>query len=704
MSTSNYQSLSFSLDLGSDTITKLRFTYPQSGYDTHDSVSLQSITLSNSTQNESSFLYFDRVNGKDQNNKTSTAASDYGLYLNSGVTGANPGNNAGFGYDLDIDSLSIDGAELSKYSDNISINLELHELNKFDGSVLINFQAWFEELGDWKDIGTISTTDKKEANADWQQITNLPNPQPPIIGYDEDLPIPTPPLNDENILEIKQPENKKNVGDFIANENVSWALDGVDSGLFEINPDGDLEFKTAPDFENPTDSGKDNNYDLSVIATDSDSEVTTQQVTIQVEDEDESPIIGYDGELPIPTPPLNDEKVLEIKQPENKKNVGDFIANENVGWTLDGVDSGLFEITPDGDLKFKTAPDYENPTDNGKDNNYDLNVIATDANFESTTQPVAIEVTDESECEIVIEGEGTNNETLKFSSDASCLDESIWLSISLTDSLAGKLTNNDWVGVNILNDEGTVIKLNGLGHEYTDNNQEVLSNKPLLVKLEANESLQLTQLNPPQVGGEELRSVDFTILDAVDFEAKAILGDELVLNIEKLDEEPSRWDANQESLQNTPAEGIFDFSDLGDRRDFKVTLSGDGKYINTVGVVKVVQSNNSFSVNGVSSDEGADFLDAVKSNIQGFNGVLPSVGGGVYEKEFNWSVDDQDEGLYALAMISQTGEVYTFGTDTSADGKQHIKELGSWTWGFEDMIASKADWDYNDTIVKISQA
>jgi hypothetical protein len=593
MSKSDYHSLSFSLDLGLDTITKLRFTYPQFGYDTHDSVSLQSITLSNSTQNESSFLYFDRVNGKDQNNKTSTAASDYGLYLNSGVTGVNPGNNAGFGYNLDIDSLYIDGAELSKYSDNISINLELHELNKFDGSVLINFQAWFEELGDWKDIGTISTTDKKEANADWQQITNLPNPQPPIIGYNEDL--------------------------------------------------------------------------------------------------------------PIPTPPLNDEKVLEIKQPENKKNVGDFIANENVSWTLDGVDSGLFEINSDGDLVFKTAPDFENPTDNGKDNNYDLNVIATDANFESTTQPVAIEVTDESECEIVIEGEGTNNETLKFSSDASCLDESIWLSISLTDSLAGKLTNNDWVGVKILNDEGTVIKLNGLGHEYTDNNQEVLSNKPLLVKLEANESLQLTQLNPPQVGGEESRSVDITILDAVDFEAKAILGGELVLNIEKLDEEPSRWDTNQESLQNTPAEGIFDFSDLGDRRNFKVTLSGDGSYINTVGVVKVVQSNNGFSVNGVSSDEGAAFLDAVKSNIQGFNGVLPSVGGGVYEAEFNWSVDEQDEGLYALAMISQTGEVYTFGTDTSADGKQHIKELGSWTWGIEDMIASKADWDYNDTIFKISQ-
>ena len=589
----NFQSLSFSLNLEQDSLTKLRFLYPQSGYGSHDSVALQSISLLNSEQKNSSFLYFDRVNGKDLDNRIATAANDYGLYLNSGVTGANPSNDVAFEYNLDHDNLIIEGSELSKFTENISFNIELHEINKYDGSVQIHFQGWMEQLGEWKDIGTISTTDKKEYNADWQQLTDSPNSNPPIIGYDDNIPIPTPPLNDANILEIKQPENEKNVGDFISDETVLWSLDGDDSGLFEINTD------------------------------------------------------GY--------------------------------------------------------LKFKTAPDYENPSDNGNDNNYDLDVFATNTNSESTIQKVAIEVSDVSECEIIIGNEGTNNEVLTYASDSSCLDESIWLSISLTGSLTGELTNNDWVGVNILNNEGVVLGLNGLGHAYTNNNQTTLSDNPLLVELEANESLKLTRLNPPQLGGEVAETVNINAVGPSSFEA--ILGNNLVLKIDELSEDPTSWEIDQVKVENSPAEGIFDSSELSriNSQELSVNISGDSGFINTIGVVKLDQSINGYSINGVLSDEGSKFLEEVESNIQGFDGVLPSLGGGVYEQEFDWTLDAQ--GTYALVMISQEGEVYTFGTNTSADGKQHIKELGSFSWGFEDLSASQnPDWDYNDVIVTISQA
>ncbi|MCE7992287.1 MAG: hypothetical protein HEP71_09915 [Roseivirga sp.] len=58
-----------------------------------------------------------------------------------------------------------------------------------------------------------------------------------------------------------------------------------------------------------------------------------------------------------------------------------------------GNDEGLFNIA-NGLVTFKAAPDFENPTDGNTDNDYVINVIATDAVNNSSNQNVTITVTD----------------------------------------------------------------------------------------------------------------------------------------------------------------------------------------------------------------------------------------------------------------------------------------------------------------------
>ena len=59
-----------------------------------------------------------------------------------------------------------------------------------------------------------------------------------------------------------------------------------------------------------------------------------------------------------------------------------------------GTDANLFTINSlTGAVAFKTAPDFENPTDNGANNVYDLTVTANDGSLTSSSQAVTISVT-----------------------------------------------------------------------------------------------------------------------------------------------------------------------------------------------------------------------------------------------------------------------------------------------------------------------
>ena len=67
--------------------------------------------------------------------------------------------------------------------------------------------------------------------------------------------------------------------------------------------------------------------------------------------------------------------------------------NDALTYSLSGTDAALFTINPaTGVVSFITAPDFENPGDNGGDNVYDITVMASDGD-NSTDHAVAITVT-----------------------------------------------------------------------------------------------------------------------------------------------------------------------------------------------------------------------------------------------------------------------------------------------------------------------
>ena len=71
-------------------------------------------------------------------------------------------------------------------------------------------------------------------------------------------------------------------------EITRWSVTGRDGGDFTINEDGELTFRNPPDYERPADSDRDNEYEVTVRA--SDGQVYgTYDVTVTVEAVDEVP-------------------------------------------------------------------------------------------------------------------------------------------------------------------------------------------------------------------------------------------------------------------------------------------------------------------------------------------------------------------------------------------------------------------------------
>ena len=72
---------------------------------------------------------------------------------------------------------------------------------------------------------------------------------------------------------------------------LTWLLSGADASKFDITTAGDmrtLSFKTAPDFESPGDSGRNNVYEVTVKVTDSEGNSDEQDVTVKVTNMEET--------------------------------------------------------------------------------------------------------------------------------------------------------------------------------------------------------------------------------------------------------------------------------------------------------------------------------------------------------------------------------------------------------------------------------
>ncbi len=168
----------------------------------------------------------------------------------------------------------------------------------------------------------------------------------------------------------------------------TWSLGGSDRGDFTLSAAGVLSFANVPDHERPADSGGNNVYGITVSARDSDGKTGSLAVTVTVDPVNELPAITGDA-----APSMEEGGTLLV---------GTYQATDpetaTIAWQpLAGNDSGRFDFnSSNGRLTFKAAPDYEDATDSGGNNVYNV-TLSVSAGGHTTTLDVAVSVTNKDE-------------------------------------------------------------------------------------------------------------------------------------------------------------------------------------------------------------------------------------------------------------------------------------------------------------------
>lgn len=161
-----------------------------------------------------------------------------------------------------------------------------------------------------------------------------------------------------------------------------FSLGGADKESFGIEASsGVLTFKYPPDYEVPTDSGGDNIYNVIIIVTNSNINLTAS-VGLEV-------TVTNDPRTPENTAPV--VNMISSNFAINENSIGLVVTtisaidadNNPLTYSLSGVgvgaDAAQFTLDPSsGELRFKTMPDFEVAKDAGANHIYELKVTVYD--------------------------------------------------------------------------------------------------------------------------------------------------------------------------------------------------------------------------------------------------------------------------------------------------------------------------------------
>ena len=131
--------------------------------------------------------------------------------------------------------------------------------------------------------GTATDTDQVKVFASDVQSSNLP-PRIMSNGGGTKATITV----DEGVKTVTDVQSTDPDGDTEGNGLTYSLTAGVDRERFQISPSGMLTFKTAPDFESPTDANKDNTYIVVVQVEDSGGLTDKQEIRVAIRDVTES--------------------------------------------------------------------------------------------------------------------------------------------------------------------------------------------------------------------------------------------------------------------------------------------------------------------------------------------------------------------------------------------------------------------------------
>ena len=160
---------------------------------------------------------------------------------------------------------------------------------------------------------------------------------------------------------------------------------GTDDDQFVIDPGtGVLQFASVPDFENPTDDGGDNVYEIRVVVIDTELNTAAQDIQITVTDLNDAPEF-------VNVPDTIQDGTTEVGM---VMAIDEDLPAQTVQYVLaGGADAGQFSIdSMNGVLSFTSAPDYASPADSNGDGVYEVSVEADDQVGGTATQTVQITV------------------------------------------------------------------------------------------------------------------------------------------------------------------------------------------------------------------------------------------------------------------------------------------------------------------------
>ena len=199
--------------------------------------------------------------------------------------------------------------------------------------------------------------------------------EPPTVNGRDELTLSE---NDETFGESYSASDPEGVASTFA-----WSVAGTDGGDFNIDRStGELTFRNTPDYESPADSNRNNEYLVTVRATDEGGLRGSLDVTVTVENVDEPPTIT--GSAIPPDFPENSVRSVAIYGATDPE-------RGTIAWGLSGTDSDDFNIDQ-GVLTFANIPDFEDPTDDNQDNEYLVTVEATDGDGNTSSLDVTVSV------------------------------------------------------------------------------------------------------------------------------------------------------------------------------------------------------------------------------------------------------------------------------------------------------------------------
>ena len=168
-----------------------------------------------------------------------------------------------------------------------------------------------------------------------------------------------------------------------------WStLSGTDAVKFVLDSDGDLRFKTSPNFELQS------KYEVTVNASDGGTELGSLDVTVTLEDVNEPPTIMGPITVDFTENGAGTVATYSAMDPD---------AGATQTWSPLGADRNAFEISDTGDLRFKSPPDYDMPTDVGGDRGDNVYLVTVQVydGFNRVTREVEVRVEDVNEAPTV---------------------------------------------------------------------------------------------------------------------------------------------------------------------------------------------------------------------------------------------------------------------------------------------------------------